>query len=344
MPIACAMMAGPRRDLMAQKRNAVLDDRCFEVSGQRLSAPNGTIPTRLAARTLFRMSFVAQSPHVFDATAERFEADVIRRSLEVPVLIDFWAAWCQPCKTLGPVLEKIADEFNGAFMLAKIDVEAEPELSQAFQIRSIPTVVLVKGGQLVDGFQGALPEAQLREFLKAHGIEVAAADETIEEAPEPVVDPQAELSRIRAEIDAEPEKSELKLDLVSALLHIGNAAEAEEILDALPANLATDDRAVRARARLGFAALLKNAPALPALEAAVAADAGDLKARHLLGVHRIVVGDTEAGLEEFLEMLRHDRGFGDGLARKSLIDAFRMIEDDELVGRYRRKMSSLLLV
>jgi putative thioredoxin len=291
------------------------------------------------------MSLAAQSPLVFDATAERFEADVIRRSLEVPVLIDFWAAWCQPCKTLGPVLEKLAGEFNGAFMLAKIDVEAEPELSQAFQIRSIPTVVLVKGGQLVDGFQGALPEAQLREFLKAHGIEAAAAaDERIEEAPEPAEDPQAELARIRAEIDAEPEKPELKLDLVSALLQVGNATEAEQVLDALPANLATDDRAVRARARLGFAALLKDAPALPALEAAVAADAGDLSARHLLGVHRIVTGDTEAGLEEFLEMLRRDRGFGDGLARKSLIDAFRMIEDDELVGRYRRKMSSLLLV
>lgn len=282
--------------------------------------------------------------HVFDATAERFEADVIQRSLQTPVLIDFWAGWCQPCKTLGPVLESLAAEFNGAFVLAKIDVEAEPELSQAFQIRSIPTVVLVKGGQLVDGFQGALPEGQLREFLQLHEIVAAVADAPAEEAPPAAIDPQAEVAALRAAIAAEPDKPELKLDLVAALLRAGEAEEAERTLDALPANLATDDRAVRARARLGFAALLKDAPSVAALEAAVAADPADLQARHLLGVHHIVAGNTEAGLDEFLEMLRRDRSFGEGLARKSLIDAFRMIEDEDLVGRYRRKMSSLLLV
>jgi putative thioredoxin len=101
---------------------------------------------------------------------------------------------------------------------------------------------------------------------------------------------------------------------------------------------------VGARARLSFATLLKGAPPVATLEAAIAADAGDLRARHLLGVHRIVAGDTEAGLDQFLEMLRRDRSYDDGLARKTLIDAFRMIEDEDLVGRYRRKMSSLLLV
>lgn len=283
--------------------------------------------------------------HVFDATAARFEADVIQYSLDTPVLIDFWAEWCNPCKTLGPILEKLAAEYNGAFKLAKVDVEAEQELGAAFQIRSIPTVVLVKGGQLVDGFQGALPEGQLREFLKAHGIEPAAeAEEDVAEAPAAAIDPQAEIKRLREVVAAEPEKNELKLDLALALLQVGDTREAETILDALPANLATDDRAMRARARLGFAALLKDAPTTAVLEAAIAADAGDLKARHLLGVHRIVSGETEAGLDEFLEMLRRDRSYQDGLARKTLIDAFRIIEDDDMVGRYRRKMSSLLLV
>jgi putative thioredoxin len=283
--------------------------------------------------------------HVFDATAERFEADVIQYSQQIPVLIDFWAEWCNPCKTLGPTLEKLAAEFNGAFKLAKIDVEAEPELSQAFQIRSIPTVVLVKGGQLVDGFQGALPEGQLREFLKVHGIEPApAAEDDVIEAPAAAFDPHAEVARLREVIAAEPDKAELKLDLVLALLQTGDAHEAETLLDALPANLATDDRAIRARARMSFAALLKEAPSVQALEAAIAADGADLRARHLLGVHRIVAGETEAGLDEFLEMLRRDRTYQEGLARKSLIDAFRIIEDEDVVGRYRRKMSSLLLV
>lgn len=283
--------------------------------------------------------------HVFDATAQNFEAEVLQRSLQTPVLIDFWADWCQPCKTLGPILEKLAEEFGGAFRLAKVDVEAEQELGAAFQIRSIPTVVLVKDGQLVDGFQGALPEGQLREFLKHHGIEPGAAAPVEEDVAEPAaVDPQAEVARLREAVAAEPDKGELKLDLALALLQAGIADEAERLLDALPANLATDDRAVRARARLGFATLLKDAPSVDALQAAIDADAGDLRARHLLGVRHLVAGRSEEGLEQFIEMLRRDRTFDDGLPRKTLIDAFRVIEDEDLVGRYRRKMSSLLLV
>ena len=101
-------------------------------------------------------------PHVFDATAANFEAEVLRKSVETPVLVDFWAEWCGPCKQLGPVLEKLAGEYNGAFVLAKVDVDKEQELGAAFQVRSIPTVFLVRGGQLVDGFPGVLPEGQLR--------------------------------------------------------------------------------------------------------------------------------------------------------------------------------------
>ena len=285
-------------------------------------------------------------PHVFDATAATFEDTVIRKSLETPVLVDFWAAWCGPCKTLGPVLEKFAADYNGAFELAKVDVDAEQELAAAFQIRSVPTVMLVKGGQLVDGFPGALPEGQLREFLKHHGIEPAeaVADAPTAEIAAAPVDPHEEVMRLRKAIEAEPDQAELRLDLALALLQTGAAGEAEHLLDALPANLATDDRTVKARARLGFAALLKDAPPAEVLEAAIASDPADLRARHLLGVRKLVGGDAEAGLSQFIEMLQRDRAWGDSLAKKSLIDAFRVIEDEDLVGRYRRKMSSLLLV
>jgi putative thioredoxin len=280
-------------------------------------------------------------PHVFDATTETFEAEVLQKSMQVPVLVDFWATWCGPCKTLGPILEKLAGEYNGAFELAKVDVDKEPQISAAFQIRSVPTVFLVKGGQLVDGFPGALPEGQLREFLKQHGIEPAAAEPAADEAPV-ALDPHAQVLALRKAIEAEPDKDELKLDLAVVLLKIGAAGEAEQLLKALPANLATDDRAVQAHARLGFSATLKDAPPTEVLEAAIAANPDDLRARHLLGVHRLVAGDSEAALEQFLEMLRRDRSYEDGLARKSLIDAFRVIGDDALVANYRRKMSSLL--
>ena len=286
------------------------------------------------------------SPHVFDATADTFEADVLQHSLQVPVLVDFWATWCGPCKTLGPILEKLADEYAGAFRLAKVDVDKEQQLAAAFQVRSIPTVYLVKDGQLVDGFPGALPEGQLREFLQHHGIvpAEAAANETVAEVAAPPVDPHAEVMRLRKAVEAEPDKDDLRLDLALAVLLTGNAREAEQLLDGLPANLAHDDRAVKARARLGFAALLQDAPAPQVLEAAIASNPNDLRARHLLGVHRLVAGDAEAGLEQFLEMLRLDRGFEDGLPRKALIDAFQVIDDEDLVGRFRRRMSALLLV
>jgi putative thioredoxin len=289
------------------------------------------------------------SPHVFDATAASFEAEVLQASFQTPVLVDFWAAWCGPCKTLGPILEKLAADYNGAFRLAKVDIDAEAELAGAFQVRSIPTVFLVKGGQLVDGFPGALPEGQLREFLKHHGIEPADPDDT-GQAPAEVVapaapaDPHAEVVRLRHAVAEAPDKDELKLDLALALLQTGAAREAEQMLDALPANLSTDDRAQRARARLGFSALLADAPPPEVLEAAIASDPDDLQARHLLGVHRVVGGDAEAGLAQFIEILQRDRAFGEGLARQRLIESFRIIEDAELVGRYRRRMSSLLLV
>ena len=283
-------------------------------------------------------------PHVFDATADNFETEVLQKSLQTPVLVDFWAEWCGPCKQLGPVLEKLAGDYHGAFVLAKVDADKEQQLAGAFQVRSIPTVFLVKDGQVADGFPGVLPEGQIREFLKHHGIEpgepAIAPDES--EAVATPLDPQAEVARLRDEVTQAPDNDELKLDLALALLRTGDAAEAESLLNALPANLATDDRSLNARAQLGFVAVAADAPPTEALRQAIEADPDDLRARYLLGARQIVDGQAEAGLEQFIEMLRRDRGFEDGLPRKALIDAFRVTEDAELVGRYRRKMSSLL--
>jgi putative thioredoxin len=284
---------------------------------------------------------MSNNPHVFDATTETFEADVLQKSLQTPVLVDFWATWCGPCKTLGPLLEKLATEYNGAFTLAKVDVDKEQQVAAAFQIRSVPTVYLVKNGQVVDGFPGVVPEGQLREFLTSHGIEPAAAavEDAAEELP---LDPQAEVARLREAITAEPDKDELKLELALALLKTGDTSEASALIDALPANLATDDRSIRAKARLGFASALKQAPPLEALQAAIASDSGDLRARHLLGVRLLLDGQDEAALQQFIENLRQNRDFDDGLPRRTLIDAFRVIEDAALVARFRRQMSALL--
>ncbi len=280
---------------------------------------------------------------VFDAALASFEQDVILKSQEMPILVDFWASWCEPCKALGPILEKLAAEFNGGFLLAKVDVDKEQQLAGYFQVKSIPTVILMKNGQIVDGFPGALPEGQLREFLKHHGVEAkAATTEEVEEVAPEVVDPETVVMNLRAAIHADPDKPELKLDLMLALLKTGSFAEAEKILDGLPANLATDDRAIKAKALLAFAAVLKDAPPAAILEQAIASNPDDCRARHYLGVRYLLEGKSEAGLEQFLEMLKRNKTFEEGLPRKALIDAFRIIDDEDLVGQYRRKMSSLL--
>lgn len=284
---------------------------------------------------------MSEVTHVFEATTATFEAEVLQKSLQTPVLVDFWATWCEPCKTLGPILEKLAGEYNGAFQLAKVDVDKEQQIAAAFQIRSVPTVFLVKGGQLVDGFPGALPEGQLREFLAQHGITPAdAPDETAAE-PEPL-DPQAQVDVLRASIAAEPDNEALKLDLALALLQTGGTTEARALIDGLPANLSTDERAVRARARLDFASALQDAPSPEALDARIAANGDDLQARHLRGVQLLLGGHDAAALEQFITLLERDRTFSDGLPRKLLVDAFKVIDDPVLVGSYRRRMAALL--
>jgi len=279
-------------------------------------------------------------PMIYDTSAANFEREVIERSLMVPVLVDFWATWCEPCKQLTPLLEKLVPEYNGAFILAKVDVDKEQQLAAAVGIRSVPTIMLVKDAQLVDGFPGALPEAQLREFLKKHGIVPFPKPKV--EGEEPAETPQEAVIRLRKEIAADPAKDELKLDLALALARSGESDESTRLLDALPAKLAIDDRAKQARAHLTFAALAADAPAAAELQARIDADAGDLQARHLLGVHLLLGAQPQDGLDQFIEMLARDRNYQDGLPRKTLIDAFLVVQDAALVSRYRRKMASML--
>ncbi|GAA0707746.1 thioredoxin [Dyella marensis] len=277
--------------------------------------------------------------HVFDVDQDNFEAEVLQASLTTPILIDFWATWCGPCKTLGPLLEKLATAFNGAFRLAKIDVDKNQQLAGMFGVRSIPTVILVKDGQIVDGFAGALPEGQLREFLERHLQPRESEDEEAELAPAET--PEQAIERLRGEI-AESDNSELKLDLALALMKAGQADAAEAELTALPANLATDTRAVRLRSQLDLARALQGAPAQNELQQRVQADPADWQARDLLGVRLLLDGDAAAGLEQFLAVLEKARDWNDGMAKKRLLAAFATLDDAELVGKYRRRMASLL--
>jgi putative thioredoxin len=277
---------------------------------------------------------------VFDVDQQTFEADVLQASLSTPVLVDFWATWCEPCKTLGPMLEKLAVEYNGAFRLGKVDVDTQQELAGMFGIKSIPTVVLVKDGQVLDGFAGVLPESQLREFLSRHvqPLEAQPADD----AEAQTETPEQAVQRCQQAIAAEPAKTELKLDLALALMRAGQTAAAEAELAALPINLATDARAVRLRSELDLAHALQDAPALVELQRRVDANGTDWEARDQLGVRLLLEGEPAAGLDQFLTILQNARDWNEGQGKKRLLAAFATLDDAELVSRYRRKMASLL--
>ena len=284
--------------------------------------------------------------HIFNATQANFEQEVLQASLTTPVLVDFWAPWCAPCKTLGPILEKIVASYNGALKLAKVDADVEMQLAAAFGIRSLPTVMLVKDGQAIDGFMGALPEAAVREFLQRHIAANAADSENVEKDTLPPVDdavtPEQAIAHLQQQIAAAPDKPELKLDLALAYMRAGLADAAQTELDALPVNLAEDAKAKRLRAQLELVQALKGAPDIATLRARLAQNPDDHDARDLLGVRLLTDGDAAAGLDEFLQLLKRNRSWNEGQAKKRLIAAFATLDDEELVGTYRRKMASLL--
>ncbi|HET6906770.1 MAG TPA: thioredoxin [Rhodanobacteraceae bacterium] len=291
----------------------------------------------------------AKSAHVFDAGQANFESEVLQASLATPVLVDFWATWCGPCKTLGPILEKLAGEYGGAFRLAKIDCDKEQQLAGMFGVRSIPTVVLIRDGQILDGFAGALPESQVREFLSRHNIQPAkkietpAAQDVTEEGPHaPREAPHAAVARLREAAEAEPDNAELKLELALAQARAGDIGAAKSALESLPAQLEHDDRAKALRAYVDLAQALTGTSAFGELMARIESNPKDFAARDALGVRLLLGGDPADAMEQFLAILQADRNWNEGLARKRLLDAFRIVEDEALVAATRRKMSSLL--
>jgi putative thioredoxin len=258
-------------------------------------------------------------PLVIDITEAEFQAEVLERSLEVPVLLDCWAPWCGPCRSLGPVLEKLATAYGGRFILAKINTDEAPQLSAALRIRSIPLVVLFVGGRPVDQFLGALPEGKVREFLDQH---LPPVEET----------PAA---------DAEPEFG--PLDEAAMLIEEGALDEARAILDATPPDQRTDQH-TRLVARLKLASEAPEGDAT-ALAARVAANPKDFEARFGLAALLAHAGNFSAAFEQLLEVVLRDKAEGKPdreRARKQLIEWFEVCPDPELVGRGRRYLGMYL--
>jgi putative thioredoxin len=295
---------------------------------------------------------------MIDVTIENFEQEVIAASLSQPVLVDFWAPWCGPCKALGPVLEKLETAYGGGFKLVKINSDEEQQLAGAFGIRSIPTVVLMKNGQPVDGFMGALPEGQVREFLDKH-VQALEGEPEEEEAPEDDLaeaGPEELLERLQHAVATDPANDDARFDYVKALLAAGRDADARRAFEPV-ANKAGLSRRVDALARWLDAIAFAQAHPNPADEdAKIAANRRDFQAR--FNRARLLIADQRwtAAMDELLEILMRDKAWSDDLARKTYIAILEIIEppkpkvaegqippDDPTVATYRRRLSSVVL-
>ncbi|MGB1046472.1 MAG: thioredoxin [Litorivicinaceae bacterium] len=278
-------------------------------------------------------------------TSETFETDVLQKSQETPVLVDFYAEWCGPCKTLGPMLERLADEYAGAFILAKVDADAEQMLVAGMGVRSLPTVVLFKNGQPADHFMGALPEGEIRAILDKHVERVEASP--LERAAELVALGQYDeaIALYQLITADDPENYDVYLDMAQALLKKGDLDSAEAIVERLPDAQKMDPRAKSIVAGKVFQDLLAGAPDRATCESRIAANDEDSEARYFLAVHLMVSDDVESAITHLLTIIRTDRQYNDDAARLLLIQIFdRLGNDDPRARTGRRQLATLLMV
>ena len=284
------------------------------------------------------------SEWVVEATAANLEREVLARSLQVPVLLDFWATWCGPCKTLGPELERRAREGQGRFLLAKVDIDRNPELAQAFRVQAVPTVLAVVQGRIVDGFQGALPEKELDEFLARiapGGPAPSRADLLVEHARAMAEDGELDeaIGHLREVLREAPEHRESRVLLTELLIQAGKPREARLVLEKLAADAtgAQADVLQALRTKLDFA---ETAGDVAELEARATAAPDDLGARIELARARIAAGEHARGLAELLEVVRADQGAHRAEAKKAMLEVFAMLGlEDKLANEYRFKLS-----
>ncbi|MBK7876424.1 MAG: thioredoxin [Planctomycetes bacterium] len=279
---------------------------------------------------------------VIDITLPIFEKEVLQRSLETPVLVDFWAPWCGPCKTLGPTLEKLANEFAGAFVLAKVDIDQNAELADAFGVQSVPTVVLVSGGQVVDGFVGAQPEAKIKELLARNGVgakpKVDAVSEALEFEKQGALEKAVQHLRNHVVMGGGDARARAQLARLCALA--GRTDEARKLWDGLPPDEKESEPAKVAKSLLDLAA---QAGDLAPLEAAVKKAPKDVKARLALGRGLLAAHQHERALEELWTAAQTDLAFEGGEPKKALLETFGLLgEEHPLTKQYRRKLSVLL--
>jgi putative thioredoxin len=264
---------------------------------------------------------------MMDVTIQNFEAEVIEASMTTPVLVDFWAPWCGPCKSLGPILERVETAYTGRFKLVKINSDQEQQLAQAFGIKSIPTCVLLMNGQPVDGFMGALPEGQVKQFLDKHlpaegELPLQAADQEAQQHPE-AADAESARAALEQALATNPGNDDARFDLVKLLIGEGELAEAEALLAPAMARIPVPLRFEAQTQWLKALEFVTTDPRgqwdLDQFDALIAQNKRDFDARFAKSRLLIAIGQWEAAMDELLEIIMRDKKWDDEAPRKTFV-------------------------
>ena len=278
----------------------------------------------------------------FDTGTEAFERDVLQASEKVPVLVDFWAPWCAPCRVLKPILEKLVGEYQGRFLLAKVNSDEHPQLSAQFGVRGIPNVKAFVDGKLADEFTGALPESGVRAFIDRL---IPTPAEKLRRTARALVtqgDFDEAERHLRSALELEPANHAVRLDLVELLLAKNSHAEADEMFAPIPER-ERDERADRLYSVLAFWKKSQQLPSIAELQAKLAANPDDLASLLALGERLVADGRYEPALAALLDVVRRDRGALRTSARKLMVEVFSLAEEqDGLVSEYRKLLAGAL--
>lgn len=281
--------------------------------------------------------------YIFDVDESNFEGVVVENSHKLPVLVDFWAEWCQPCQSLIPVLHKVAEDLAGQVILAKVNSDEQQALAQQFGVRSLPTVKLFVNGEVVDEFTGAMPESHIHKMLDNYIVRESdnVMAEALQEYEQGNVD--SAIKKMAQAAASDPANLRVQLMYAQVLAQHEQVNEALAVLDNLPAEKRDDPEVTSLKAKLDIAAQAGEVSDARALLKQVEDNPGDLAAREQLSAVYVTIGEYAQALEQLLEIMKRDRAYNDDAGRKGLIKIFELLGNEgPLVSEYRRKMGTLL--